>query len=433
MKQTFFSRLKWIFSVSKRFARVDSKGRSLATSVLATLGICFGVMTLIVVMSVMNGFQMSFIDSILELSSYHVRGIEIPLEKETEFLQFCENHKKIKSCSPFYEAQSLMTGNKGGANSVIIRAVENDILQKDNGMKNELVLVMGKFDLSEENSIVLGSTLARNLGVNVGDEVNLLMMSGSSDVELFSQDRIFTVKGIFTCGYAEINNSYAYVSLDSASSYFGKNAKKQWGIKITNHNADNVILHDLKKNFPNLKFSSWREYNKTFFGALRIEKNMLLLLVAIIFVVVAINIFNGMRRLVFERKSEIAILKALGAHNNEVKLIFILRGLMTGFIGAFVGLVLGLLLSFNTDKVFLAAAKVMYLLEYCFTALTNSENLAFIQENSTYRLYASIPSRVFPSEVVMITLFGLISPLLASWAASKNVLKMTISEVLHNE
>lgn len=429
----FFSRLYWIASVSKRFARVDRKGRSAVTSALATLGIGFGVMTLIVVMSVMNGFQMSFIDSILEISSYHVRAAEIPVNEEDNFLQFCNSNKKILSCNPFYEAQALMTGKKGGANQVVLRAVSPDCLEKDMGMAKELTMILGRFNLEYNDSIILGSGLARKLGVQVGDDVNLLVMSGGSDVDLFSQDRIFTVSGIFSCGYTEINNSYGFVNLEAAKEYFGSASKKQWGIKLKNYNDDMVICGRLEKEMPQINVNSWREYNKNFFGALRIEKNMLMLLVCLIFVVVAINIYNGMRRLVFERKSEIAILTALGARPGEVKLIFIVRGFMTGAIGAIIGLLLGLLISFNTDVVFMAAAKVMYWLNYIFTAITNHNNLEFIQENSTYRLYATIPARIFPFEVVLISLFGILAPLIASWAASKNVLKMTVSEVLHNE
>ena len=158
-----------------------------------------------------------------------------------------------------------------------------------------------------------------------------------------------------------------------------------------------------------------------------------MLLVALIFVVVAINIYNGMRRLVFERRSEIAVLSALGARKNEIKSIFIMRGFITGAAGAITGVILGLIISLNTDLVFTAAAKLMYIAQYIFTAITDRANLAYVQVNSSYTLYASIPARIFPGEVTAITLFGIISPLAASWAASRNVLKMTVSEVLHYE
>ncbi len=453
--KSFSKSLIWITAVSKRFARVDRKGRSAVTSVLATLGISFGVMTLTVVMSVMNGFQMSFIDAILEVSSYHIRAVDLPVEMEPALMDFCLNDKRVRTCIPFYDAQALMTGEKGGALAVNVRAADEEIFFEDEGFQKQLHLISGDFDLSGSDSIVLGSTLARNLGVRTGSTVNLLVMSGGSDVELFSQDRLFTVKGIFTTGYNEINSSCAFVGTEAAEKYFGNSAKKIWGIKLKNYNDDIRVLNSLRRavaaasgtsvaisaNFADTAgssissetFASWRSFNKTFFGALRIEKNILMLLVALIFVVVAINIYNGMRRLVYERRSEIAVLSALGARKHEIKSIFIMRGFITGAVGALSGVFLGIIISLNTDFVFTAAAKIMYLAQYAFTAITAPQNLSYVQVNSSYNLYASIPARIFPIEVVAITLFGIISPLAASWAASRNVLKMTVSEVLHNE
>jgi lipoprotein-releasing system permease protein len=104
-----------------------------------------------------------------------------------------------------------------------------------------------------------------------------------------------------------------------------------------------------------------------------------------------------------------------------------------GTLGALVGVLLGLLISLNTDVVFTAAAKLMYAIQYLVTAITDRQNLQYVQVNSSYNLYATIPARVFPGEVTAIALFGILSPLIASLAASKNVLKMTVSEVLHNE
>lgn len=437
-KNNFFNSLRWISVVSRRFARVDRKGRSAVTSVLATLGICFGVMTLTVVMSVMNGFQMSFIDSILEVSSYHLRVINVAPEQENALKAACETEKRIRACVPFYEAQALMTGEKGVAVAVNVRAADESIYYKDEGFKKELRMISGSFDFSETDSIILGSTLARNLGVRTGDTVNLLVMSGGSDVDLFSSDRLFTVRGIFTTGYAEINSACAFTGTAAAEKYFGASAKKIWGIKIRNYDKDLGVVASLKKQLglsdsSKTQIQSWRSFNKTFFGALRIEKNMLLLLVALIFVVVAINIYNGMRRLVFERRTEIAVLSALGARKGGIKSIFIMRGFIMGTVGALTGVVLGIIISLNTDVVFTLAAKLMYGIQYLITALTDRQNLQYVQINSSYNLYASIPARLFPGEVTAITLFGVFSPLIASWAASRNVLKLTVSEVLHNE
>ena len=438
MKDGFIKNLRWISAVSRRFARVDRKGRSAVTSTLATLGICFGVMTLTVVMSVMNGFQMSFIDAILEVSSYHIRAVDVPSNEEPSLIAACKENKYVSACVPFYEAQALMTGDKGGAVAVNVRAADESIYYEDPGFQKQLKMVSGSFDFSDADSIVLGSTLARNLGVRVGSTVNLLVMSGGSDVDLFSSDRIFTVRGIFSTGYAEINSGYAFVGTQAAERYFGSSAKKIWGIKLKKYDDDLRAVASLNKQLDwseeaKSQLISWRNFNRTFFGALRIEKNMLLFLVALIFVVVAINIYNGMRRLVFERRTEIAVLSALGARKSGIKSIFIMRGLIMGTVGALTGVVLGILISLNTDAVFLVAAKLMYGIQYLVTAITDRQNLQYVQVNSSYTLYATIPARVFPGEVAAITLFGIFSPLIASLAASRNVLKMTVSEVLHNE
>ena len=112
---------------------------------------------------------------------------------------------------------------------------------------------------------------------------------------------------------------------------------------------------------------------------------------------------------------------------------FIFKGFASGFFGAIVGMILGILIAHNSDIVFKILSKIMFFIQYIFTAITEPENLIYIQENSTYRIYAEIPARIFPKEVAIITIFGIISPLIASWAASKNVLKMTVSEVLRYE
>ena len=436
-KTGLFSKLKWINTVSNRFARVDRKGRSAVTSILATLGICFGVMTLIAVMSVMNGFQMNFIDAIMEVSSYHIRADKLAAEDSEDFMALCSQNKNVLSITPFYEAQTLMTDQTGRENAAVIRAIESDVYTKDAGFNREITMVEGSFDLSEPENIVLGYSLARQLRVGLGESVNLLVLSGGSDVSLLSGDRNFRVTGLFRTGYADINSAYCFINIQAGEKYFGKSAEKLYGIKLKNSQDDARTIASLEKAMSGRglegHLQSWREYNKSFFGALRIEKNMLLLLVAIIFVVVGINIYNGMRRLVFERRSEIAILSAIGAENKDIKTIFIMRGFTTGAIGAFFGVILGLLISVNTEFLFNAAARLMYWLQYLVTAVFNHKNLIYVQENSSYAVYANIPARIFFREVVMIALFGIISPLLASWAASKNVLKMTVAEVLHNE
>lgn len=434
-KKTFSFRLsyRWIFDVSRRFASVDRKSRSSATSFLAVLVICFGVMSLVTVVSVMNGFQMSFVNAIMELSSFHIRVSKSDSQTEADFLNFCANSKEIRCVSPFYESQALLVGNKSKESAGIIRGVDARTCEFDEGFAREIKIVSGTFDLSSADSIVLGSYLAQSLGVTTGNTVNLLALSGGKDVELLSQNRQFKVTGIFECGYYDINQGYAFVSLEAARMYFGEDAPVFYGIKIRRPQNDGFVSAAIKNRFPDAAVQSWREYNRTFFGALRVEKNILMLLVFLIFVVVAVNIYNGMRRLVFERSQEIAALSALGGTSFQIKAIFVVRGFLTGAAGTVIGIVLGIFISLNIRSVFLGVSHCLYWLELFFTSVFSPENAAFVTENQMYAIYASIPARIIPSEVLLISLFGVLSPLLASALASRSVLKLKIAEVLHNE
>ena len=434
-KKTFSFRLsyRWIFDVSRRFASVDRKSRSSATSFLAVLVICFGVMSLVTVVSVMNGFQMSFVNAIMELSSFHIRVSKSDSQTEADFLNFCADSKEIRCVSPFYESQALLVGNKSKESAGIIRGVDARTCEFDEGFAREIKIVSGSFDLSSADSIVLGSYLAQSLGVTTGNIVNLLALSGGKDVELLSQNRQFKVTGIFECGYYDINQGYAFVSLEAAHMYFGEDAPVFYGIKIRRPQNDGFVSAAIKSCFPDAAVQSWREYNRTFFGALRVEKNILMLLVFLIFVVVAVNIYNGMRRLVFERSQEIAALSALGGTSFQIKAIFVVRGFLTGAAGTVIGVVLGIFISLNIRSVFLGVSHCLYWLELFFTSVFSPENAAFVTENQMYAIYASIPARIIPSEVLLISLFGVLSPLLASALASRSVLKLKIAEVLHNE
>lgn len=435
MKGDFLSSLKWIFFVSRRFSRVDRKGKSAVTTFLASLGICFGVMTLITVISVMNGFQMSFIDSIMEVSSYHIRvsGFRKESEDLGTFRNFCDKEKDLVSSFPFYEAQSLVVGPKGLQAAALVRAIPENLIDTDEGFRKEIKLWSGKFDLSEEGSVVLGADLARDLGVHVGGKINLFALSGGNDVDLFSEDRLFTVKGLFRTGFVDINSTYAFINLGDGEKYFGENAKLLYGLKITDSGNDSRLISKIERIFPNASCESWKSYNRSFFGALRVEKNMLMLLVFLIFVVVGINIFNGMRRMVFERREEISVFQAFGGKPSGIQAVFIMQGFLTGFSGAVPGLFLGLFLSVKMESVFWLLSKMVYYFQYFFAMLLNNGTADYIRENPMFMVYASVPTRIFPVEILAITIFGIFSSLLASLLASRSVLKLRVAEVMRDE
>ena len=388
-------------------------------------------MALIVVISVMNGFQMEFIDAIMEISSYHVRASDV--QDEDAFLKWCGDEKSVLTVSPFYEAQGLMIASNGRENAALVRALDPHVMESDEGFAREVQMISGEFDISEDDCIVLGNDLARTIGARVGSTINIFALSGSSDVAMISQDRRFVVTGIFFSNYADINSAYSFVGIDAAQKYFGSGSKKVWGIKMKDSGKDSVLISRLESAFPGQKFESWRSYNRTFFGALRIEKNMLMMLVFLIFVVVAINIYNGMRRMVYERREDISVLSALGGTRSQIQWVFIMKGFMTGLKGAVPGLMLGLLVTVNMEKVFLFLSKAQFWIQYFFMMIVNPANADMVQENPMFSVYANIPARMVLSEIVAIFLFGILSSLVAAGIASRQILHLTVAEVLHDD
>jgi lipoprotein-releasing system permease protein len=449
MKRTRQNGLAWILFVSRRFSRVDRKSRSAATGFLSSLGICFGVTTLIVTLSVMNGFQRSYIDSIMEISSSHIRyKAPFTAGAATESLLSgiearCMEDPLVIAATPFLEAQTLMSGVPGGKGKAArqreqaakIRAVPRDIVSRDRGFARETLILRGDFDIWSPASIVLGNNLAYSLGVNVGDKVNLLALSGGEEVALISANRQFTVTGIFHCGYTDINSAYAFISLEAGMETLGGSAPVIFSIKLKNPDRAVLGIRSLQARLggDSSAWETWQHYNRAFFGALRVEKNILMLLVVIIFIVVGVNIYNGMRRMVFERRAEIAVFSALGGQKRDIQTVFVLRGLLTGLLGAIPGLVLGLLICVRIDAVFTLLSALQFRASLFTAMLLNPESALMLRGNSMYSVYATIPARVFPNEALATTLFGFLSALFASWAASRHLFSLKIAEVLRDE
>ncbi len=421
---------KWIFFVLRRFNSQDTKGRSFATTIFSILGIAFGVMVLVVILSVMNGFQMSFIDTILKVSSGHIRleGTKLELDK-------CEALNEHKYFYKFREAQTIMQNEYGSQHGVLIKAIEKNTLEKDPEFADAINLLSGSFDISGKDSVVIGYEIARLLSLNVGDSINIVAVSGTSDSDLFPQNKNLIVTGIFKTGYHEIDTAFAFISLGSAETIFGKPKKLLASVKLNNQNYDAQYIAKIKNAKMDVTATSWREYNHAFFGALRVEKNMMLVLIILIFLVVAVNIYNSMRRSIYERREEISVLSSMGAYSKHLQFLFVANGFTIGFIGSSLGLLLGLLLSVQINEVFAITEKLVNGILMFVSILisdANSEN-TFSVFNPVYFYMEDIPVRIFYNEVLFIFLFGIFSSSSAALIAAKRILKLKPAEVLRYE
>lgn len=422
---------RWIFFVSFRFGKVDSRGHGAPTGILSAGGIAFGALSLIVILSVMNGFQMGYIDNILEVSSAHVRITGSVVQADD-----IKGAPYVQAAIPFGEAQALVSGKWGRQSGSLVRALPTSVLQDDTGFAQSIRVIKGSFDITSPYSVVCTRELARQLSISVGDELTLVAVSGGSDVDLFPTAKPLTVTGIVQTGYYEIDSSFTFISLHTAEalSIISDDGPRSLLIKLSDPEKDRHFTSWLESTFPGTPHQSWRVTNRAFFGALRNEKNILLLLVVLIFLVVAVNIHNAMRRSIYERREEIALMQALGSRPSQIQALFTLNGFFTGFSGAFIGLISGLLLSVRINGVFtLTESLINHVNHFLAALLHRGDDSTFSLFNPDYFYLTEIPTRIIFSEVLFVFIFGVLSATLASWKASGAITKMKSSEVLRYE
>ncbi|GHV20636.1 hypothetical protein FACS189494_04830 [Spirochaetia bacterium] len=437
------SKNSWIGFVAFRYISKTGK-QSSTTTVLSMVGIAVGVFALTVIIAVMNGFQLGFIESILEISSYHIRIDSFP-KNNYGVLDDIRKINNVVSAVRFSETKGIIKENKHSEQqAAVLRGLEEDAYSLDNGMRTHLIFQEGGFDLEDTNSILIGTELAHQLGVRKGSSVDFWTISSllpQMDADEAAAEEIppFIVKGVFRCGYYEYDTSWAFINIDTEK-LFDSNDKCSLGIKVQNRwYTDGVgreISEILKKNNINaddISISTWRDYNKAFFGALRTEKLLMFVLVGLIFFVVALNIFQSQRRTVLERLEEIALLRSVGATNFGIRSVFAFDGIILGFAGSVAGMVPALLVALNIKNVFSFLEFIVNGIKEFFWNITGSGGETFALFSPTVFYIKEIPSRVIPYEIVLIFLFGFLSAVLASWFASKKASGLQPAEVLRYE
>ena len=433
---------RWITYVASRYVG----GKISSASVFSVLGIAVGVLALTVIISVMNGFQLGFIESILEVSSGHIRAENFPAGEERESLiRRIESLPQVRSALPFREANVLLRGRFAGVRGANLRAVPPDALKMDPALAERLEMEDGIFDLETPNSVVLGAELARYLGVRAGGRVSVLSITGGlsslAEEDENGENPGYIVTGIFRSGFYEYDLGWGFINMEQAENLFPSGQNTVLQVKLNNRWQDRQALNAIAAiagSNPEINLISWREYNRAFFGALRTEKLMMFILVGLIFIVVSLNIFQSQRRFVLQRREEIGLLKALGASDRAVRLIFVFDGFIIGGLGAGLGLGLGLLLSFNIRSFFAVLESIVNFFISIFNMMLGvfgaSPVLGEFEIFSPQVFYIKeISARVIPEEALMIFLFGFLSALLAAWIASFKASRTKPAEVLRYE
>jgi lipoprotein-releasing system permease protein len=372
----------------------------------------------------MNGFQLGFIESILEVSSYHLQ-LELPGGRPLgeEALERLRRLPGVRAVVPFSERQLLAEGRLA-PRGCLLRGLPPEVASLDEGFASRLQLVDGTLDLDGPAQVVLGVELARYLGVGVGDAVGLLALGSGLEPER----RTYLVAGLFRSGYYEFDLGWAFARL-------GPQEPVRYGLKIRSRFRDREAAQAVRRALGagGYRLESWREFNRSFFGALRMEKLAMMVLVGLIFVVVGFNIHHGQRRAVRERFEEIGVLKALGASDGAVRSVFLAEGLLIGLAGSALGLALGLLASANVNGLFRAVEWLVNAFGWLAARLAAPIGERFALFSPAYFYLSEVPSRVLFPEAFLVVLFALGSCTAAAGFAARATSRVRPMEVLRFE
>ncbi len=432
------NKIEWIIFVALRYFKAGKRDRSISTAFFSAVGISVGVLAMITIISIMNGFQIGFIDDILEINSYHIRIRSGEMEVDNTLIENIKSIENVKSILPFIDLQTLVKGSYSDFKACKIRSVPVNTETQDPDLLRYLNVTRGEFNLKKVNTIVIGSELAASLGADVGDTVSLASMAGDSFRSLAPVDIQFTVEGIFKSGYYEYDSTMGFTSFQSSKGLTSGKETLTYGIKLKDRYKDAETIRDISSiigagNCP----VSWREYNRSFFGALRMEKISMMLIVGLIFLVVGVNIKHSLDRSVYKRRQDIALLRSVGASPGAVKTIFVTEGLLIGFSGGLIGVISGLFISVNINNIFAfagwAADALSRLIGRILSPFVNIPSYGFSVFSPSYFYLNKVPVKILFHEVLLIFFFAFTASVCAAYSAAGKVTEFTPSEILHYE
>jgi lipoprotein-releasing system permease protein len=319
------------------------------TSFLAVTGLSIGVASLIIVMSVMNGFEKELQNRILGVVPHAVIFSEEPIKDYEVLIDKIKQNDEVVEAVPFISFQALatyQTASKGiSINGIDVEAEKRVSILPD-------YMIYGSIDdLKKENSIIIGSWLASYLGIFVGDKINITTSDiKSSIIGSYPKSVSLEVVGIFELR-AEIDQSLALISHDLAQKF--KSLKEETlSIRIKTSDlfiADKIAYDSIPDN-TGLVSSSWKETHGTLFEAIQFEKLLIGLMLFLIVGVASILVLSTIVMTVKSKEREVGILKTIGANNKQLVMIFFFQGLMVSMIGLVFGLLIGLLITFNLNN-----------------------------------------------------------------------------------
>ena len=385
-------------------------------SIFSFTGIALGVAILIIVMSVMNGFRTELIDKIL---GFNPHIIVKPFEKKItqDELNILDNiSEKISSTALTFNGQGILI-NKENTIGVIVRSYVDDNIEKIDLIKNGII--DGSLDSFEKNKIIIGKELAISLNLVVGDDIALMSTSNLQTPfgNLPLQER-FTISSVFSTGLAEFDQNVIFLPFKNANSLFELDDKDiNLEIFLNKPDSAEFIKEKIQKIFTNHYVYSWADLNRSFFGALKVERNVMFIILTLIIIVAAFNIISGLTILVKNKTKEIAILRTLGVSKKSVTKIFFLIGFTIGSLATLTGVTFGILFSYYIEE-------IRILITTIFNIKLFPEEIYFLNQ---------MPSEINIGYILIISFFSLIITFLATIFPSLSAAKLDPVKALKYE
>ena len=317
-------------------------------SIFSFIGISLGVAVLIIVMSVMNGFRAELINKIVGFNAHvTVKPYEssISLEKLDN-----ENLKLISKELILSNSGEAIVISKDYTKGLILRGYSSEnFLKLDVVKKGNLI---GKSNQLSKNSISIGKELSFNLDLSVGDKVSIMSPVGiETIIGSLPRQETFIISSIFDSGLADFDANIAFINLETLENFFSlKKEKRNLEIYLNNPSNIEEEKNKIQKIFKNEFVYSWADMNSSLFSALKVERNVMFIILSLIIIVAAFNIISGLTILVKNKTRDIAILKSIGVLNKSIVKIFFLVGVIIGTTATFFGIFLGVMFSLYIEN-----------------------------------------------------------------------------------
>tara|TARA_Y100000590_G_scaffold200120_1_gene227370 strand:- start:2843 stop:4084 length:1242 start_codon:yes stop_codon:yes gene_type:complete len=395
--------------IALRYLKPSKKNTMVSIiSLFSFLGIVLGVGTLIIVMSVMNGFKIELLDKIIGINGHLNIHFYNNNFDDKEFLDILKSDKDVKSFRKIIDGQGLLSSNNQ-ATGIIVKGInKKDLISLK---KDEQKIAINDDFYFAKDSVIIGIKLKERLNLGVGDKFKLVIPKlSSTPFGNIPKVKTFTIGGYFDSGMYTYDNNLVFINYLNAEKLFLTNQNKPYyQIEFFNINSVNIFKDKLNKtNISNYQLYDWRYSNEAFFNAIQTEKNVMFLILSLIILVAAFNIISSLIMLVKNKQIDIAILRTMGASQITIMKIFFLNGAVIGFFGTLIGTLVGIcfVLNINTLKDFLES-------------FTNTDLFS-----SEIYFLSNLPAKIDFNEVLYVVVISLFISFLASflpaWKASKN-------------